>query len=93
MWMQELNDAILAELNRRTWTTRADLVAAVGKHVSPAYAIPVFNARVGRKEARSVKIRIGRIFQVSICCIFFSQSGRIESRGKGESKAYRLKAT
>lgn len=39
MWMLELNNAILAELKCRTWTTRAAFIAAVGKQVFRADAI------------------------------------------------------
>lgn len=82
--------AILTTLDRRSWTSRAALVEAVGKLVPVKKAVEVYEYRIGLDESQKVKVARGRTTQVMLTCITLFQHGKIEQRGRGETKEYRL---
>lgn len=96
-----LVEAILLALDKRRWTTRQELVEAVGDKISKEDAIKVYNFRVHQNDQRKIdaaaekvtaRVARGRLIQVMLSCITLNQHGKIEQKGKGETKAYRLKS-
>lgn len=84
----------LASKRKGSWTTRAELVEAVGNHVSKDDALKVYEYRVGkgkeRGETQKDKIARGRLVQVMLVCITLVQHEKIEQDGRGSEKKYRL---
>jgi hypothetical protein len=82
--------AIFATLTRTEWTSRDALVKAVGHHVPKAAALKVYAQRVHQGEPERVAVARGRMVQVMLTCITLKQAEKIQDRGRGETKEYRL---
>lgn len=89
-----LVNAILTTLIRKSWTSRNDLVKAVKKHVTKEAALKACYDRipVARDEPEPERVRRGNAMQVMLTCITLVQHKKIEQRGRGDTKQYRLAA-
>lgn len=83
---------ILENLDRRSWTNIADLVAAVGNLIPVDKALEVYNQRCKSKRTENKKTMVyrGRTMQVRLDCITLVHYNKIEQRGRGKEKDYRL---
>lgn len=92
-----LVQAILENLDRRSWTTRGDLTDKVGHLISEKEAIKVYTYRIDKNgtmnETKKVKVRRGRETQVMLTCITLVQYKKLEQDGRGDTKRYRLMAS
>ncbi len=84
--------AILEHLDRRKWVFAHELVAAVGKHISREQALKVqaMRAPALNDEPESRRVTRGKKVQVMLSCITLVQHEKIEQRGRGDEKQYRL---
>lgn len=92
-----LVQAILENLDRRSWMTREELTDKVGHLISKKDALKVYAYRIDKNgtmsESEKVKVRRGRETQVMLTCITLVQYKKLEQDGRGETKRYRLMAS
>lgn len=82
--------AILRAFNRKSWTGVADLYRAAAMSVPVAQALKVYKKRINAGDPKAVKIKRGRAMQLMLSTITLVQHGKIEQRGRGETKEFRL---
>lgn len=86
----ELVKAILTNLDRRSWVSRDTLLEKCGHLITKKDAIEVYEYRIGLDEPQRTQVERGRRTQIMLTCITLVQHGKIEQRGRGATKEYRL---
>ena len=85
---------IFEMLDRRSWTSREDIFRRTQNLIDDDTAMTYYNCYTGKKtktnHSRAEKLERGRRMKVMVDCITLVQTHKIEQRGKGEDKEFRL---
>jgi len=83
--------AILTTLNRKSWTSKEELVKVCSPHINKKAALKVYDFRIGHEDVKPMtKVAKGRACQVMLTCITLIQHSKIIQRGRGDTKEYKL---
>lgn len=83
--------AILENTDKRSWTSRAELVQKVGHLIPRKMALENYEYRIGRRistqDSQKVQVERGKDMVVMLALITLCQTEKMEKRGRGKDEA------